>query len=94
MHFDMSPLSRKHLSGRARRLIGTCPVLVERVAHLVMDRMQPTVGLAYESGGDDRERPHDFAARMRKAWELRDVQSDIADQLRDSGQAGRPSESG
>ena len=43
--------------------------------------MQPTeAGLAYEGGGHDRDRPQDLAARMRKAWALRDAQSDIGDQ--------------
>jgi hypothetical protein len=37
-----------------------------------MDMTQPTeLGLAYEGGGHDRDRPQDLAARMREAWESR-----------------------
>ena len=32
------------------------------------------------SGGHDRDRPQDLAARMREAWALRDARSDIGDQ--------------
>jgi hypothetical protein len=42
--------------------------------------MQPTEpGLAYEGGGDSRERPQDLASRMREAWAVRDQRSDIGD---------------
>ena len=42
--------------------------------------MQPTEpGLAYEGGGDSRERPKDLAARMREAWAVRDQRSEIGD---------------
>jgi hypothetical protein len=46
--------------------------------------MQPTEpGLAYEGGGDSRERPQDFAARMREAWAARDQRSEIGDKRSD-----------
>jgi hypothetical protein len=46
--------------------------------------MQPTEpGLAYEGGGDSRERPQDLAARMREAWAVRDQRSEIGDQRSD-----------
>ena len=40
----------------------------------------PELGLAYEGGGHDRDRPQDLAARMREAWAVRDTRSDIGDQ--------------
>jgi hypothetical protein len=46
--------------------------------------MQPTEpGLAYEGGGDSRERPQDLAARMREAWAVRDQRSEIGDKRSD-----------
>ena len=54
---------------------------LERAADHVLDRLQPPeAGLAYEGGGQDRDRPQDLAARMREAWALRDQRSDIGDQ--------------
>ena len=63
----------------AQELAGHVRTWVERAADHVMDMMQPTEGLAYESGGYDRDRPQDLAARMREAWALRDVQSGIGE---------------
>jgi hypothetical protein len=46
--------------------------------------MQPTEpGLAYEGGGDSRERPQDLASRMREAWAVRDQRSEIGDKRSD-----------
>ena len=54
---------------------------LERAADHVLDRLQPSeAGLAYEGGGDSRERlQQDLAARMREAWASRDQRSDIGD---------------
>jgi hypothetical protein len=43
----------------------------------------PEPGLAYEGGGDSRERPQDLAARMREAWAVRDARSEIGDKRSD-----------
>lgn len=63
----------QELAGQVRSWLG-------RAADHVLDRLQPPEqGLAYEGGGHGRERPQDLAARMREAWALRDVQSDISE---------------
>lgn len=65
----------------AQELAGHVRTWLERAADHVLDRLQPSeAGLAYEGGGDSRDRPQDLAARMREAWALRDAQSDIGDQ--------------
>ena len=65
----------------AQELAGHVRTWLERAADHVLDRIQPSeAGLAYEGGGDSRERPQDLAARMREAWALRDAGSDIGDQ--------------
>jgi len=65
----------------AQELAGQVRSWLERAADHVLDKLQPTEpGLAYEGGGDSRDRPQNLAARMRGAWALRDAQSDIGDQ--------------
>ena len=64
----------------AQELAGQVRTWLERAADHVMDMMQPTEGLAYEGVGHDRDRPQDLAARMREAWAVRDMRSDIGDQ--------------
>ena len=65
----------------AQELAGHVRTWLERAADHVLDRLQPSeAGLAYEGGGDSRERPQDLAARMREAWASRDQRSDIGDQ--------------
>jgi hypothetical protein len=64
----------------AQELAGQVRSWLERAADHVLDRMQPTEpGLAYEGGGDSRERPQNLAARMREAWAVRDQRSEIGD---------------
>ena len=68
----------------AQELAGQVRSWLERAADHVLDRMQPTEpGLAYEGGGDSRERPHDLASRMREAWAVRDQRSEIGDKRSD-----------
>ena len=64
----------------AQELAGHVRTWVERAADHIMDMMQPTEGLAYEGGGHDRDHPQELAARMREAWAVRDMRSDIGDQ--------------
>jgi hypothetical protein len=57
---------------------------LERAADHVLDKLQPTEpGLAYEGGGDSRERSQDLASRMREAWAVRDARSEIGDKRSD-----------
>ena len=68
----------------SQELSGQVRSWLERAADHVLDRMQPTEpGLAYEGGGDSRERPHDLASRMREAWAVRDQRSEIGDKRSD-----------
>jgi hypothetical protein len=68
----------------AQELAGHVRSWLERAADHVLDIMQPPeAGLAYESGGHDRDRPQDLAARMREAWALRDQQSAISEKISD-----------
>lgn len=68
----------------AQELAGHVRSWLERTADHVLDRMQPPEpGLAYEGGGDNRERPQNLAARMREAWAVRDQRSEIGDKRSD-----------
>ena len=68
----------------AQELAGQVRSWLERAADHVLDGMQPTEpGLAYEGGGESRERPQNLAARMREAWAVRDQRSEIGDKRSD-----------
>lgn len=64
----------------AQELAGHVRTWLERAADHVLDMMQPPeAGLAYEGGGHGRDRQQELAARMREAWALRDVPSEIGE---------------
>ena len=68
----------------AQELAGQVRSWLERAADHVLDRMQPTEpGLAYEGGGDSRERPQNLADRMRETWAVRDQRSEVGDKRSD-----------
>jgi hypothetical protein len=68
----------------AQELAGQVRSWLERTADYVLDKMQPTEpGLAYEGGGDNRERPQDLADRLREAWAVRDQRSESGDKRSD-----------
>jgi hypothetical protein len=68
----------------AQDLAGQVRSWLERAADHVLDKLQPPEqGLAYEGGGDSRERPQDLASRMREAWAVRDERSEIGDKRSD-----------
>ena len=81
----------------AQELAGHVRTWLEWAADHVLDRLQPPeAGLAYEGGGQDRDRPQDLAARMHEAWALRDQRSaeryqtspqSLADRLRAGSKA-------
>lgn len=68
----------------AQELAGQVRSWLERAADHVLDKLQPREpGLAYEGGGDSRERSQDLASRMREAWAVRDARSEIGDKRSD-----------
>jgi hypothetical protein len=72
----------------AQELAGHVRTWLERAADHVLVRLQPPEPrLAYEGGGDSRERPQDLASRMREAWALRDQRSAISDETSDKAVA-------